>query len=205
MDKTLKIIVMGLGNPKKEYSNTPHNIGYLVFDYIFKKITKKDFDKLAIYDKASNSYYYKTQFFKKEILFFKSNEFMNNIGSSFEKFLISNSELLKGFKNVIIFHDDIDLSFGILKIYKGKNPAGHKGVSSILKNIKNCKFYRFRIGVWNLNIKKTKKITPKYILKDFKKEEIVVIQKKLLPSVLKIFKEFLKNNLKISQKKFKIL
>jgi len=111
-------IIIGLGNPGKEYEKTYHNVGFLAVDH------------LAESSQISN--------------LLKSDVFMNQSGDfvkrSLKKYKIKPEELL-------IIHDDNDIELGKYKISYAKNSAGHKGVDSIIKSLKTKNFWRIRIGI----------------------------------------------------------
>lgn len=122
MDK-IKLIV-GLGNPGKEYELTRHNTGFLFID------------ELECYLKIEN--------LKFKITAAKSQSFMNESGKAV-------ADAIKFYKvkpeNVLIVHDDIDILWGNFKFSFGRSSAGHKGVESIIKTLKTKNFWRLRIGI----------------------------------------------------------
>lgn len=145
--------VIGLGNPGKEYENTRHNIGFQIVDYI-----NKEYGGRFILDKKSDSETSEIKISGKKILLVKPRTFMNKSGEAIKK-------LVKIFKlkgdNLIVIHDDLDISFGKTKISFGRSSAGHKGVESIIKALKTDKFNRIRIGTFNKQIVKIRKIKDK--------------------------------------------
>lgn len=128
-------MIIGLGNPGKEYKKTYHNIGFLFLEFM-SGLKENDFVcfKGKNFDQAE---------FKNYILI-KPNTFMNNSG-------IGVWEALKFFKlnkdEVIIVHDDSDLKLGTYKIADNSSSAGHHGIDSIIKQFKSKNFKRLRIGI----------------------------------------------------------
>ena len=157
------IALIGLGNPGDKYTLTRHNIGYLAIDNILEsssntKISSSKFNGLAFKLTISN----------KEIIAFKSNEFMNECGSSISK-LASFYKINPN--KVFIFHDDLDLQLGKIKIKTGGSSAGHNGLKSVDQHYSK-NYNRVRMGIGHPG-NKDKVI--KYVLSDFKKNEMDII------------------------------
>lgn len=167
-------IIIGLGNPEKEYEQTKHNFGFLTIDAL-KKTFKESFSEWELnkdleseISKGSlNSKDFKN--FKKETKIFlaKPQTFMNNSGRAIKKLFL---KLKFKTSNVVVIHDDVDIPFGSFKISYDKSSAGHKGVESIIKILKSQKFWRLRLGIQNPNIKK-REPAEKLVLKKFSKIE----------------------------------
>lgn len=124
-------LIVGLGNPGKDYQNTYHNIGCMFLDYLF------DSAKFKVY---KNFEYLKIG----NVVVVKPLTFMNESGaavaSAVRYFKAKTNELL-------IIHDDSDIELGKYKISAGRGSAGHKGVKSIIKAVGTKDFARLRIGV----------------------------------------------------------
>jgi PTH1 family peptidyl-tRNA hydrolase len=140
-------IIVGLGNPEPKYQNTRHNIGFLILDWLNPKIDwkfNKKFNALT-YSKGSN-------------LFVKPQTFMNESGISVSKILNYYNLLPKKLgiftkkdkdltNTLIIIHDDLDINKGKIKFSNNSSSGGHRGVNSIIKNLKTQNFVRIRIGI----------------------------------------------------------
>ena len=169
-------LIAGLGNPGKKYKNTRHNIGFEILDKFQKennfpkfKLSKK-FNYLVSKEKISN----------KEIILTKPQSFMNKSGQAVKAIL--NFQFLN---NLIVVHDDIDLPLGKIRISKASGSAGHKGVESIIKELKTKNFIRLRIGI---QPQKGKPKNPEtFVLDKFGKNE-----EKILKKVIKIGSQALK-------------
>lgn len=118
MDK-IKLII-GLGNPGKEYERTRHNTGFLFIDILENNLKNK------------------------KIILAKSRSFINESGKAVAA-LIKFYKLKP--ENVLVVHDDIDIFWGKFKFSFGRSSAGHKGVDSIIKALKTKNFWRLRIGI----------------------------------------------------------
>ena len=134
------ILIVGLGNPGKKYKYTRHNIGFLVLDKFSKNNLFPEFKD----SKKFNSLISKGSFKKEKIILAKPQSFMNLSGKTV-KLLSKYHKIHK--KNLIVIHDDIDLSLGKIKIVKNRGTAGHKGVQSIIDEIKTKNFIRLRVGI----------------------------------------------------------
>jgi peptidyl-tRNA hydrolase, PTH1 family len=135
------LLLVGLGNPNPNNTNNRHNVGFLVIDAINEKFKlskqKPKFKGLLTTGKINDQ----------KIFAIKPLTFMNNSG-------VCIKELIDYFKidakDVFVFHDDMDIDLGKVKVKFGGSSAGHHGIDSIDKNIgKN--YSRIRIGIGSPN------------------------------------------------------
>lgn len=141
-------LIVGLGNPGKQYEKTRHNLGFMVVDQFLKDfITAKtiNFDTSAKFksEVASIEWQPKHGILEKVILV-KPLTYMNNSGMAVS--LISKYHKI-AISDIWIVHDDLDLTLGSMKIRFGGAAAGHHGVESIIEFLDNDKFWRFRMGI----------------------------------------------------------
>tara|TARA_B100001123_G_scaffold376638_1_gene443446 strand:- start:464 stop:1024 length:561 start_codon:yes stop_codon:yes gene_type:complete len=131
------LLLVGLGNPNPNNSNNRHNVGFYVIDSINQKFKlskqKPKFKGLLTTGKID----------EQKVFAIKPLTFMNSSG-------VCIKELIEYFKidvkNVFVFHDDMDIDIGKVKVKFGGSNAGHNGIDSIDKNIgKN--YSRIRIGI----------------------------------------------------------
>ena len=129
---------VGLGNPGSEHKLDRHNVGFMAIDHILNFYRINDTLK-----KKFNGHYYKLSQKNGTIFFLKPQTFMNNSGSSV-------SSLIKFFSikpsSVIVWHDEIDLDKGKIKVKFGGGHGGHNGIRDIIKHIGE-NFLRVRIGI----------------------------------------------------------
>jgi len=152
------LLFVGLGNPSPDNENNRHNIGFKIIDAINQKFNlskqKPKFKGLLTTGNIGN----------KKIYAIKPLTFMNNSG-------ICIRELIEYFKinpeNVIVFHDDLDIIFGKIKVKFGGSSAGHNGIDSIDKFI-GKDYSRVRIGIGKPNGKIE---VANHVLRDFDEEE----------------------------------
>lgn len=190
------ILIIGLGNHGKKYEFTRHNLGFLVLDRFSKrnhfefKSSKKLKSKIA-----------KSCFGRKRVVLAKPQTFMNNSGKAV-KSLTTNYK--RQTTNIWVIHDDIDLLLGKMKIVKNRGAGGHKGVQSIINEMKTKNFVRFRLGI-NPRYKTMKKWSndamKKFVLKKFTKTEKEVI-KKVVENCVKALEITLKEGLEKAMNEF---
>ena len=131
-------VLVGLGNPGREYRNTRHNIGFVTLDAICQGINIK------ISRMQSNALIGSGFMDERKVILAKPQTFMNLSGKAV-------SSLVKFYKvplsQLLVIHDDIDLPFGTLRMRTGGGSAGQKGLASIIQQLGTQDFPRLRIGV----------------------------------------------------------
>lgn len=156
-------IIVGLGNPGKEYNDTRHNIGFRIVDYINKEYGG-DFSASGgpaagwNLDQKLNAEISRIKINNKKVILVKPQIFVNNSGKVADKIL---KNLKIKVKDLTVVHDDLDIPFGKVKVSFGRSSAGHKGVESVIRVLKSDKFHRVRIGTFNSQVLKIKKIKDK--------------------------------------------
>lgn len=126
--------IVGLGNPGKKYSSTRHNVGFAVLDnFAEDKSLKwreyKDLAEISLCD---------------DFLIIKPTLFMNRSGPAIMPLI---KKYNPDFEDIIVISDDMDISFGTLRIKKGGSSGGHNGVESIIESLGTDEFCRMRIGI----------------------------------------------------------
>ena len=133
------LLIIGLGNPGKEYEKTRHNIGFVVLNKLMADLELDDWAD----NKKFRAEIAEGKIDKEKILLFKPQTFMNNSGQSV-------SAAAKFYKikpaDIWVIHDDLDLPLGKIKIQRDRSSAGHNGVQSIIDALSTQNFVRFRIG-----------------------------------------------------------
>ncbi len=131
------LLLVGLGNPNPNNTNNRHNVGFFVIDQINKRF------KLSKQKPKFKGLLTTGEIGEQKVYAIKPLTFMNSSG-------VCVKELIEYFKinvkDVFVFHDDMDIDLGKVKVKFGGNSAGHNGIDSIDKNIgKN--YSRVRIGI----------------------------------------------------------
>ena len=134
---SLKLVV-GLGNPGKEYADTRHNVGFLVVDRLADaygiSMDKRKFDSIHGKGKIKDQ----------DVIIAKPQAFMNRSGFPVHKLASFYGILCE---DILVIHDDIDLAFGRIKIKEKGGDGGHKGIRSIKDAFGGGNFLRLRIGI----------------------------------------------------------
>ncbi len=133
-------VIIGLGNPEKEYAHTRHNVGFMFADELKEKYSFPDFES----NKKFQAEISKGTFNGVEIVLAKPQTFMNLSGETVQA-------MLNFFKltpaDILVIHDDLDIALGKYKLATDSSAAGHNGVQHIIEKIGTQKFHRVRIGI----------------------------------------------------------
>lgn len=154
-------MIVGLGNPGKEYEKTRHNVGFMIVDNYLKKENMKN---------RFNGLYIEKNINDERVIFLKPQSFMNLSGTVVTKY----AKYFKiPFENILIIRDDLDLKIGTAKIKFNSSSGGDNGVKSIIEELNTKEFYQFKIGISN-----NKDINAKdYVLSKFSKAEELELNK----------------------------
>ncbi len=135
----MEIVIVGLGNPGKEYEKTRHNAGRNAVELVAKN---EGFDEF-VFNKTSNALVSKGAIEKENATLVLPETMMNLSGKAVAAFVKSP----KAAKNLLVIHDDLDLPLGTIKMVFGRGSGGHKGVESVMRAIKTKDFARIRVGI----------------------------------------------------------
>jgi peptidyl-tRNA hydrolase, PTH1 family len=160
-------LIVGLGNPGREYRETRHNIGFLLMDRLAVNLNTR-FTRLQ-----SKALVASTTYQERKIILAKPQTFMNLSGQSVQG-LIHFYKL--PLTNILIAHDDLDLPPGTIRIRPDGGSAGQKGMSSILERLGTDEFPRLRLGVGR---PPGQMQAPDYVLQDFSNGERTLISETL--------------------------
>ena len=158
------LLLVGLGNPNLNNSNNRHNVGFSIIDAINTKF------KLSKQKPKFKGLLTTGNIDEQKVYAIKPLTFMNSSG-------VCIKELIEYFKidvkNVFVFHDDMDIDLGKVKVKFGGGNAGHNGIDSIDKNIgKN--YFRIRIGIGR---PKKNSTGAEHVLDNFSNEEKENVEK----------------------------
>ena len=138
-------LFVGLGNPGKEYEHTPHNVGFAAVDALWDYLDHEHYSPTPWkFEKSSNALVSTCVVNDHKLIMAKPQTFMNLSGSAVMKLMASGKWLVA---NLIILHDDIDITQGTVRIRKNGSSAGHKGIQSIIDTLGTEEFCRVRIGI----------------------------------------------------------
>ncbi len=151
-------LIVGLGNPGKEYEHTRHNIGFMVIDRF------NELKALGTFKEKFNGLFINTVIDDKQVIFLKPLSYMNLSGDVVSKFA-------KYFKikleDILIIHDDLDMPTGKIKLKVGGSSGGHNGIKDISSKLNSEMYKHLKIGIANNKLIDTKD----YVLSRFLKEE----------------------------------
>lgn len=158
MDTPTKLIV-GLGNPGKEYERTRHNIGFLILDAFARihgiTIGKRDYRGLLGDGRVGDT----------RVFLLKPQTFMNLSGESVAAFLRQKPLALS---DILIVTDDIALPLAKLRLRPGGSAGGHNGLKSLISHLHSPEFPRLRFGV---GAPRDPSVQIDYVLGTFSKRE----------------------------------
>lgn len=160
-------LIIGLGNPGREYRDTRHNIGFMLMDVLAVRLDARG---MKLQSKAIIT---SALYEERKIILAKPQTYMNLSGQSVQG-------LLNFYKipvtNLLVAHDDMDLPFGTLRIRPGGGPGGQRGMAHTIELLGTKDFPRLRLGIG----RPPGRMAPKaYVLQNFTKDDF-----KLLPDVL---------------------
>lgn len=151
-------LIVGLGNPGREYENTRHNIGYSLLDYI-AKYKGLEFKRVKF-----NAKYLEYNYNGEKILLIKPLSYMNLSGSVVKCFI----DFYKlDLSDILIIQDDLDMNLGKIKIVFNSSSGGHNGIKDIERHLGSRRYARLKIGINN----KKNIDTINYVLGKFGAEE----------------------------------
>ena len=160
-------LIIGLGNPGREYKDTRHNIGFMLIDQVAVRLNARGM-KLQAKAIVTSALYE-----ERKIILAKPQTYMNLSGQSVQG-------LLNFYKipieNLLVAHDDLDIPFGTIRIRPGGGPGGQRGMASTIDHLGTKEFPRLRLGIG----RPPGRMDPKdYVLQMFSKDDM-----KLLPEIL---------------------
>ena len=165
-----EIYLIGLGNPGKKYSNSRHNIGFLILENLSKKYNSnfllKDKLKSSCAEFKINDSTYRQ---------FLPNTFMNNSGEAVRAIL----DWYKiNLNQIFIIVDDQDLPLGKIRFRKKGSSGGHNGLKSIIEQLQTQNFNRIRVGIGSPPLIKGKNNfnTTSHVLGNISLEEELILE-----------------------------
>ena len=170
-----KFLIVGLGNIGAEYVNTRHNIGFKAVDFLAKK-EGISFETVKLGALAQFKFKGRTY------LLLKPNTYMNLSGKAV-KYWMEKENIPQ--ENIMVITDDLNLSFGTIRIRKKGSDGGHNGLKSIQATLNTTEYARFRFGISD-EFKKGKQVD--YVLGDWDDAE-----KTALPERLELASEIIKS------------
>ncbi len=181
-------LIVGLGNPEPEYSNTRHNMGVDVINKLAQKY------HIKVEKKGLEAFYGSGMIEDEKVILCKPQTFMNLSGESIVKFV---NYYKIPMANVIIIYDDIDIEPGVVKIRKKGGAGTHNGMKSVIECLETTEFPHVRIGIGK---PENKSELIEYVIGKVSKEEYMVLEKGIdigVEAVEKILKNGIDNAMNI--------
>ena len=171
-------MIVGLGNPGKEYENTRHNVGFMVLNY---------FPGNNFSQEKFNALYTKERINGEDVIFIKPLTYMNLSGDA----VIRYANFFKiDPKDVLIIQDDLDLPTAKIKLKYKSSAGGHNGIKSIIHVFGTDAIPRLKIGISNNKLMDTKD----YVLNRFSKQEIEELNN-IMPKCKEIIECFISHGI----------
>ena len=131
-------LIVGLGNPEEDYSNTRHNMGFNVINKLSKRYN------IEVNKKKHKSLIGKGDIEGEKVILLKPQTYMNLSGEAIK-------DCVNFYKididNIVVIYDDIDIEPGTIKLRKQGGPGTHNGMKSVVHELNTQKFSRVRIGI----------------------------------------------------------
>ena len=157
-------LIIGLGNPGTQYTNTRHNLGFMALDYFHA-------DNFSPWKMAHGAYTARGEFEGQKCMLVKPQSFMNDSGKPVQ-------ELAAWYKvlpsDIIVIHDELDTPLGDVRAKIGGSAAGHNGVKDIAERLGTPEFWRIRIG---MRTERAEQVPAEaFVLEKFSGEEMKVVE-----------------------------
>lgn len=156
-------LIIGLGNPGKEYENTRHNTGFMAIDAF------ADYMNVSISMNKFRGEYVKFKYKGEDVVLLKPMTYMNLSGESV-------AQVMKFYKidvnDILVIYDDLDMPTGKLRLRESGSAGGHNGIKSIIQHTGTQNFKRIRVGI----DRHPKIPVVDYVLGKFSKQEQPLIE-----------------------------
>jgi PTH1 family peptidyl-tRNA hydrolase len=167
MTENLPYLIVGLGNPGREYKDTRHNLGFMLIDRLTVRLNARG---MKVQSKAI---VITAQYNDVKLILAKPQTFMNLSGQSVQG-------LLRFYKlpltNLLVVEDDLDLPFCVIRIRPGGGPGGQRGMGSIIQSLGTQDFPRLRIGI---DRPPGRMDAAAYVLQEFNNKELMTVSETL--------------------------
>ena len=182
-------LLIGLGNPGREYRDTRHNFGFMLIDRLAVRLNARGMkvqSKAIVTDAMHEDH---------KLILAKPQTYMNLSGPSVQGLVHFYKIPLT---NVMVLSDDLDIPFGTIRIRAAGGPGGQRGLASIIESLGTKDFPRLRLGIG----RPPGKMDPaNFILQNFSRDEMKTISE-ILDRAADAVLEFVKNGLDMSMNKF---
>ena len=173
-------LIVGLGNPGKQYELTRHNVGFLCLDRISNK-----YNLSFKFESSFNAMVATSNIGGEKCIFVKPQTYMNLSGEAVGKIMKYYKVDLKDF---LVIYDDMDLPIGSLRLREKGSAGGHNGIKNIIQHLSTQEFKRIRVGIsGHANIE-----AKDYVLGHFSKDDLITLEN-VKDNVTNAVEEFISN------------
>ena len=159
MTPDTSFLLIGLGNPGREYQTNRHNFGFMLIDRLAVRVNACGFKVQSKAIVTSGIYQ------DRKLILAKPQTYMNLSGQSIQG--LANFYKLP-LENLLVAHDDLDIPFGTIRMRPGGGPGGQKGIASTIERLGTKDFARLRLGIG----RPPGRMDPSaYVLQDFSRDE----------------------------------
>ena len=189
MTPELSYLLVGLGNPGREYQTNRHNYGFMLIDRIAVRLNARG---LKVQSKAIVT---SATYEDRKLILAKPQTYMNLSGQSIQG--LAHFYKLP-MENMLVAYDDLDLPFGTIRLRPGGGPGGQKGVASTIERLGTKDFARLRLGIG----RPPGRMDPSaYVLQNFSRDEMKTLSE-ILDRAADAALEFVMNGLDKAMNKF---
>ena len=176
-------LIVGLGNPGKEYENTRHNVGFIIIDnYLKDEKWKTSSDAMEIITNVAGE----------KVCFLKPLTYMNLSGHAVSR--IANFYKISS-NDILIIHDDLDIPPLTYRLKTNSSSGGHNGIKSIIECLGTKEFNHLKVGIG----KNTTQDTKKFVLSKLSNEEIDFLKSDIYKEIIDYF---IKNGIEKTMNKY---
>lgn len=160
-------LIIGLGNPGREYEQTRHNLGFLVIDELVLSVQ-------GTFRPGKGDYWFaRCSLNNTDVTILKPVTYMNNSGSAVEEFLQQQEIPMK---NILVVCDDFQLPLGTLRLRENGSDGGHNGLASIIYHLQSDQFPRLRCGIASATMPSEKSEMSNFVLERFAPLELTFVK-----------------------------
>jgi PTH1 family peptidyl-tRNA hydrolase len=189
MTPELSYLLVGLGNPGREYQTNRHNFGFMLIDRIAVRLNARG---LKVQSKAIVT---SATYEDRKLILAKPQTYMNLSGQSIQGLAHFYKLPLE---NMLVAYDDLDIPFGTIRLRPGGGPGGQKGVASMIEKLGTKDFARLRLGIG----RPPGRMDPAaYVLQNFSRDELKSVSE-ILDRAADAALEFVMNGLDKAMNKF---
>ncbi len=164
-------LIVGIGNPGKEYENTRHNVGFIILN---------NYDKNLKWRKDKDAEIAETSVNGEKVLLVKPLTYVNLSGNAVSR--IANFYKISC-EDILVIHDDLDLPSSSFRLKFNSSSGGHNGIKSIINSLKTQSFSQLKVGIGSNKSYDTKD----YVLSKLSKEELNYLQDTIFKEIIDSF------------------